>query len=161
MKRHLRALLVALPAVVLLAPARDAGAFLPAVYAGVTCVPLWDSNNPNLTYEWRGVGNKGSSSQRVLCNAPQVGTSNINNVTVNIYDHSPSVNDFCCTAIIQNENGVTQTHSTQCATSLSIGKKSLSIGPAGAAGRVHLDCTIPRSDPTHGTSYIASFSYRP
>jgi hypothetical protein len=160
MKSHLRALFIALPAVVLVAPAKDASAFFPAAYSGITCVPLFDSNNPNIFYNWRGVGNRSSSPEEVLCNAPQVGTSSINNVTVNIYDNSPFVNDFCCTAVILNENGILQTHSTQCASGTSIGKKSLSISPPGAAGRIHLDCTIPRRDPTNGASYIASFSYR-
>src|SRR5262245_34209815 len=54
MKRHLRALFVALPAVVLLAPPKDASAFLPAAYSGITCVPVFDSDNSNITYSWRG-----------------------------------------------------------------------------------------------------------
>jgi hypothetical protein len=156
MHAHLRALLVALPTAALISPPADAASD-PGAYSGITCVPQGGSNNPNIFYRIKGVGNRGSRPETVLCSGPQISNNKMNTIRVSLIDQTPTSKDFCCSAFIFDKAGLPTASSGQSCLS-GTGQQALAL-TVGGVGYTHIQCTIPAADPTNGPSYVASYNY--
>jgi hypothetical protein len=128
-------------------------------FPGTVCVP--QANNSTTTlFSKNGISNtSATTSLAVECSAPRASSvRNVSAVTVRVIDRSPTANDLCCTARVLDSGGsILQTSAQRCAAA-GTAAQTLSLD-VNAAGMLNVACSIPKTDPTNGGSWVASYTY--
>jgi hypothetical protein len=136
-------------------------------YPGMVCVPDQTSvpaGHVNGTAQvYAGTLMNMSSTEALFVTCPFVhDQNNIQSATIQIYDRSPSAEVSCTLhSEIDNSSGMTIFSSATVGSgvgSFSSVSTALSFGAVSTGNYNYAQCSIPKKDPTNGSSHVAGFT---